>query len=255
MLFKELNDQIEQLESLGLGVKIWKVPRAQNKEADRLANEAQNRLSVPMTSKEEVHEDADEGMKRRKVSDFCSVFMMSAEEVHENADAGMKKTSMEETLEEVGEEITGKIPDNEVQDEGSPEGISDDQTISASPSEPDTDVIMPDPDEETNLLQRWEPFLSDPWYGPAVQYKLLERVLPTRSGKRNTKQERKIKWEVSQLVLWDGETPKLGRYETGGDLAECIQAHQVVTILRRFHDHHGHFAAGIMSRNIVGRYY
>ena len=74
-------------------------------------------------------------------------------------------------------------------------------------------------------------------------------------GKHNTRQESKVKHEASKMVLLDGEKPRLGRYETNGELAECLRAHQVETILRRFHNHHGHSVTGIMSRNMVGRYY
>ena len=91
MSFKELDDQIEQLASSGLRVKIWKIPRTQNKEADRLANEAQDQLLRSITSMRGVHGDADEGMKEGELSDFRSVFMMSARRVHEDVDEGMKE--------------------------------------------------------------------------------------------------------------------------------------------------------------------
>lgn len=100
---------------------------------------------------------------------------------------------------------------------------------------------------------RWKAFLVDPWYGEAVWYKLYG-TLTTDS--KNARRERKVKREASNLILWDeGPVPKLGRYESDGSLAECIRSHQVAIILHRFHDHHGHSAPGIMSRNLLGRYY
>lgn len=71
----------------------------------------------------------------------------------------------------------------------------------------------------------------------------------------NDRRARKIRKDASHYVLLDQVPPRLGIQESNGALAECICAHQVRQILHRLHDHHGHFAPGVMSRNLIGRFY
>lgn len=68
-----------------------------------------------------------------------------------------------------------------------------------------------------------------PWYGEAVRYKLFGVFLFVRM---NARLERKVKQEASKLILIDidGAVPKLGRYETSGEVAECVRAHKVEVI-------------------------
>ena len=57
------------------------------------------------------------------------------------------------------------------------------------------------------------------------------------------------------MIRNEENKPKLCYKETSGQLATCIAPEDVVAVLHRFHDSHGHFASGIMSRNMLGRYY
>jgi len=110
-----------------------------------------------------------------------------------------------------------------------------------------------DPDPLDDVRQLWKEFIADLWYGEIVWYKIyggLRSHIP-----RNARQEQKMRKEASLFVMIENGTPRLTRRETNGELAECIRAHQVEKILHRFHDLHGHFACGVMSRNIIGRYY
>lgn len=104
-------------------------------------------------------------------------------------------------------------------------------------------------EEETLIAKKWAPFIEDPWYGEAVKYKLFGANNPS------AKRYRKVKLEASKLVLIEDNIPRLGRYEKNQTLAECIRSHQVPLILQRLHDYHGHFATGVMSRNIIGKFY
>lgn len=105
--------------------------------------------------------------------------------------------------------------------------------------------------ENEGLWERWKEFLEDLWYGEMVEYKLTGCL---RKG--SSKRSRKVKMEASKMILIDDEkSVRLGRYEGNNALAECIREFQVEGILHRFHDLHGHFAAGVMSRNMVGKFY
>lgn len=110
-----------------------------------------------------------------------------------------------------------------------------------------------DPESQSKAA-RWCNWLSDPWYGGVVSYLLFDRVRGV-----SERELRKIRRESGKYVLIDlsqeSNTPRLAYKEVNGTLATCVRRTEVAKILYRFHDNHGHFAAGVMSRNILGRYY
>lgn len=101
---------------------------------------------------------------------------------------------------------------------------------------------------------KWGDWLSDPWYGGVVSYLLFGR---TRGI--SDQRFRKICRESGKYTLVNmpeaNDPPRLAYEEVNGTQAICIRQSEVERILHRFHDNHGHFSAGIMGRNIMGRYY
>lgn len=121
-------------------------------------------------------------------------------------------------------------------------------------TEPDLENVM--------LLERdnWEPWLQDEWYGEIVHYKVFG-TLKSRSGDK--RKERQIRLQSHKYRLIETEQPgtryvqrALARVESReGGLSRCVRKHEVVGILERYHERHGHFVAAIMARNLVGKWY
>ena len=103
------------------------------------------------------------------------------------------------------------------------------------------------------LRMRWQTWLEDEWYGDVVSY-LLFKVPSTNLG--SNRQFEKLKRDSKRFALMDNDGGvRLIYHETDGSRSCCMPQSQVVRILHRFHDNHGHFSVGIMSRNMLGRYY
>ena len=111
--------------------------------------------------------------------------------------------------------------------------------------------IALDGDEEERV-RYWKKWLDDHWYGDITSYLLFERV---RQLKASPQRLRRVKRESRRFALRDCGAPQLSYQETNGDISTCAMPDQVEAILRRFHDNHGHFAAGNMGRNLLERYY
>ena len=107
--------------------------------------------------------------------------------------------------------------------------------------------------EET--AHKWSKWLEDEWYGDITHY-LLYGTLKNRRYKDN-KRLRKIRLESIKysLVDTDEDQPILTYREVNGERSKCVFEEDVGKILHRFHDIHGHFSYGIVSRNLMGRYY
>ena len=108
-------------------------------------------------------------------------------------------------------------------------------------------------DKEIDRVQKaeiWKEWLEDSWYGEVVSLLLFGSA-----GDITEKRLHKVRREAEKFVLTDTDLPQLAYREVSGDLSICIRANQVQRVLRRFHDNHGHFSVGIMSRNLIGRYY
>lgn len=66
----------------------------------------------------------------------------------------------------------------------------------------------------------------------------------------------KVKLESKKYTLLNsGDKNILVYRESNGEQARCVIQTEVPRILHRFHDLHGHFSIGVMSRNLLGRYY
>ena len=123
------------------------------------------------------------------------------------------------------------------------------------------DEDLEDGREEDQGIQKekWEAWLREPWYGNVVSFLLLGKIYRD-SQQAGSKRLRKVRKESSKYVLHiegpDGkDTPRLVYREVNGTMAWCAREGEVRRILHRFHDSHGHFSFGVMSRNLLGRYY
>ena len=105
---------------------------------------------------------------------------------------------------------------------------------------------------EEKKRRHWYSWLEDTWYGDVVSYLLFERSLQLGETR-----QRKVRRDARKYMLVENEdsAPRLVYRETDGSLARCVRHNEVSIILHRFHDNHGHFAAGIVARNLIGRYY
>ena len=128
--------------------------------------------------------------------------------------------------------------------------------------------------EEDKTIAAWRDWLEDEWYGDITHYKLFgdlqnfrdEDGMPlTAQRKRLTRQKAKsyrlieVTSVEAQVTQQEGLAVKLPNHlvyvERNGKEAFCIRQKQVPTILNYLHDCHGHFAAGILSCTLIGRYY
>ena len=134
--------------------------------------------------------------------------------------------------------------------------------------------------ETQQLADEWKEWLEDKWYGEVVYYKLFGHLDDYRDQdgeplsahrrrliRHRSKPYRLLLYTVPIGVAVTGaKVPSASHYTTkpenrlvfverNGKEAFCIRAREVETILYRMHDCHGHFAAGVLLRTIVGRYY
>ena len=128
--------------------------------------------------------------------------------------------------------------------------------------------------EEEEVIKNWSEWLEDEWYGAIAHYKLFgdlegfrdENGEPLTTHKRRLVRRNSTKYRLidqptaeTQEPEQEGITVKLPRrlvyVERNGKEAFCVRRKQVPAILHYLHDCHGHFAAGILSRTLIGRYY
>lgn len=118
-------------------------------------------------------------------------------------------------------------------------------------------------EDETAIRQRWIHWLMDEWYEDVTHLLLFGslsprvRILPqVISDHAVIRRLRKAKVEAKKFKLsQDKSHPYLLYREVNGEYARCILQPDVTRVLHRFHDLHGHFAAGVMCRNMLGKYY
>lgn len=135
-------------------------------------------------------------------------------------------------------------------------------------------------------VSKWDKWMKDDWYTDIVYFLLREHLPPrptdeideleeiedglTESSRRmklarklqadhsDIRRFRKTRADSKKFSLWenaDGLGHSLIYKEVNGDKSRCIVRGEVTRILHRFHDLHGHFAADVMSRNVMGKYY
>jgi len=110
--------------------------------------------------------------------------------------------------------------------------------------------------EEKKLLEGWEDWIQEEWYGPIVCYKLTGSLKGTvesdSSLLRSQNVRRVLRRSAGNFLLVESipnsEYPRnrLLYRERNGDLATCVMPADVPTILYKLHDCHGHFAAGLL---------
>jgi len=128
--------------------------------------------------------------------------------------------------------------------------------------------------EEEEVVRGWSEWLEDEWYGAITHYKLLgdletfrdENGEPLTSHKKRLVRKNSTRYQLidqttaeTQVSEPQGIAMKLPRrliyVERNGREAFCIRQKQVPVILHYLHDCHGHFAADLLSRMLIGRYY
>jgi len=134
--------------------------------------------------------------------------------------------------------------------------------------------------EKDQMTEEWKKWLNDEWYGEIVHYKLFGDMEDYRDadGEPLTRHRRRLvrlKSKPYRLLC----TRPAGNDSTTGTCisvhshyttkpqgrlvfvernrkeAFCVRAVEVESILYQSHDCHGNFAAGVLLRTIVGRYY
>ena len=105
---------------------------------------------------------------------------------------------------------------------------------------------------DRDQCEKWQVWLQNEWYGDVVSYHLFGMISDATDLRL-----RKARRDITKFMLVDeeGRSPGVAYKESNGELAVCVMQDGVSAILHRFHDNHGHFATGIMNRNILGRYY
>jgi hypothetical protein len=140
---------------------------------------------------------------------------------------------------------------------------------------------------EAERTSSWLPWLKDEWYGPVVHYKLygdFDSYTDSDSKPLTARKRRIVRQQSKSYRLLECRTPdppmsdkgnitgiriagadnshyttklenRLVFVEKNGKEAFCVRAPEVEAILYQLHDCHGHFAAGVLLRTVIGRYY
>ena len=100
--------------------------------------------------------------------------------------------------------------------------------------------------------ERWGRWLESGWYGLAVRF-LLEGTL---EGEDLTVRGRRlVRKQAARYRIYDGQSKGLFFVERGGKMAEYITEEEVMGILERCHDNHGHFGGKLFLTRLIGRFY
>ena len=99
----------------------------------------------------------------------------------------------------------------------------------------------------------WEVWKDSEWYGELVRFMLQGDFGGREIGKE---ERRRIRLWARRFVLFDGERKKgLFYKEKDGRLALCIMPEDVIPLLERYHDCHGHFAGRMLTGYLLGKVY
>jgi len=134
--------------------------------------------------------------------------------------------------------------------------------------------------EREEAAEAWKEWLEDLWYGEIIHYKLFGDFESYRDmeGEPLTAHRRRfirLKSKPYRLLYTQPAddaritgiritgashyttTPsaRLVFVERNGKEAFCVRVVEVESTLYRLHDCHGHFAAGVLLRTLIGRYY
>ena len=123
-----------------------------------------------------------------------------------------------------------------------------------------------------NIKIRWAKWLQEDWYAEVVHFLLFRCLLgDVEEGSPNHQDDelqkdtilqrthadirrlRKVKLKSKKFALSEADNQRSLMYqEVSGEYAQCIVRGDVARVLYHFHDLHGHFAVGVMNRNLVG---
>jgi len=111
-------------------------------------------------------------------------------------------------------------------------------------------------------LKSWEEWLKESWYRPIILYKITGSI-DGPEGKRDMDKSRNVRRVLrrssSKFILSipheNQESPQLYYRERNGNLSTCLKAKEVMPVLHQLHDMHGHFAAGLVLKRAIGKYY
>ena len=136
--------------------------------------------------------------------------------------------------------------------------------------------------EDNPAVEKWDKWLKDSWYTDVVTYLCfgssgMKYLAKGRDDNQSAEDQdtkgqggnalfepklrdkhiyvrrlRKVKSDAKKFMLSD---QGLLYKETNGVWSRCITREEVGRVLHRFHDLHGHFAIGVMSGNLLGKYY
>ena len=112
-------------------------------------------------------------------------------------------------------------------------------------------------------LEGWQKWLNKEWNAPVIYSKLtssLNGIPGANSAIGKSRNVRRVLRRSAQdflLILATPVTPKnqLLYCERNGELSTCVKSQDIHDILYRLHDCHGHFAAGLLLKLTIGRYY
>ena len=231
-LFEYLDQLIQQVEGWHIKIQFWNIGRHMNKEADGIARRA-----------------LEEGMNKEAVG----IALHNLE----------GRIYMTDKLEDKEERVDEDVVLKHVDKEGAPEVEDIGQETNKEATEiarraledakiGGEEMTSEREADRTQRIEIWREWLEDDWYGEVVSYLLFGQ-----SDNITKKRLRRIRREAEKFVLTNIDLlqPQLMYREVSGNLSMCVRANQVQRVLRRFHDNHGHFSIGIMSRNLMGRYY
>ena len=113
-----------------------------------------------------------------------------------------------------------------------------------------------DSEKVEELACRWSQWLTSEWYGDTTYY-LLYGYLQKQRRFGDKKQLRKVRLQSRKysLVDIDEDQSALTYWEVNRETSRYVFQEDVKKILHIFHDIHGHFSYGVVSRNLMGRYY
>ena len=102
--------------------------------------------------------------------------------------------------------------------------------------------------------EKWRKWLNSRFYREVMRAK-LDGLRAKEEMDMGGNEWRTLMNKARRYVMVEGREGKLIWQETDGQLAMCVLEEEVGKVLRRLHDGHGHFAAGITAGQGHGKYY
>jgi len=111
--------------------------------------------------------------------------------------------------------------------------------------------------DEEGADKRWEYWLADEWYAGVVFLKLFGKLREKDGGEDSLMVWRWWTWKAAayQLIDEPDNYPLLAYTERNGRRSWCVRELEVSKVLEWAHDCHGHYAADLMVKRLIGYYY